>query len=99
MPETAFLDFHVIVNKVAKERDSGFVTVVAEAPVSRWGYEFVRFGGGDSIESVSRVPGTESARARRLEHEMERSRARARARLRETGIPARSERAIAAPVH
>lgn len=43
----AFLDFHLIVNRVGSRADAPFVTVVADAPVSRWGSNFDPFAGGD----------------------------------------------------
>lgn len=50
--ETAFLDFHLMVNTVAGEGDGDFIVAVADAPVSRWKYPFERLVGGEELERL-----------------------------------------------
>jgi len=66
-----FLDFHVVVNKVAGSEELGFITVVKEAPVSQWGYPFSRLGGEKSFldlleRSTGAPPQLEGGRTLRL---------------------------------
>src|SRR5262245_29224151 len=50
MNDPGFLDFHVIVNKVADDDGDSFIVVVGEAPISRSGYRFDRVARGESLE-------------------------------------------------
>lgn len=45
MANPEFMDFHMIVNKVSEQQSEEFVTVVADAPVSRFGMPFGQLGG------------------------------------------------------
>jgi formylglycine-generating enzyme required for sulfatase activity len=61
--KAAFLDFHLIVNSICGEPEAGFVVVVAEAPVSRWGSRFDRLSAGTALESsLTRGGGVELSR-------------------------------------
>jgi len=50
--KTEFVDFRLIVNKTSDGDDGEFVAVVAEAPVSRWGYRFDRLGNWRVLEKL-----------------------------------------------
>jgi formylglycine-generating enzyme required for sulfatase activity len=52
MSDADFLDFRMIVNKVADDGGDNFVIVIAEAPISSPGYRFDRLGRGENLERL-----------------------------------------------
>jgi formylglycine-generating enzyme required for sulfatase activity len=47
--ESKFLDFHIIVNRIAEDKSDRFITIVADAPVSRYGCGFGQLGGSKPL--------------------------------------------------
>jgi formylglycine-generating enzyme required for sulfatase activity len=50
--ESKFLDFHIIVNRIAEDKSDRFITMVADAPVSRYGCGFGQLGGSKPLRDL-----------------------------------------------